>query len=85
MSAVGRKMTENLYAQDSLRARLRQLITLATMCGGGLAAVIVSFALMGTDVAADSEPKRIVLIGATALAAPDLINQALDADHEVSS
>ena len=39
--------------------------------------------LSGPPAAAQPEPKKIVLIGATAVAAPELINRALDAGHIV--
>ena len=48
-----------------------------------LATTVMSFSLISAEISAASEPKRIVLIGATAQAAPRLINQALEAGHEV--
>ncbi len=55
----------------------------AMLFGGILMAAIQGVVLMSSEVAADSETRKIALIGATALAAPDLINQALDAGLEV--
>lgn len=76
-------MLKNSRPQNGLRGRQHKFIASTGVFGGIWMAAIVSLTLMNTEAFADSEPKRIVLIGATALAAPDLINQALDAGHEV--
>lgn len=76
-------MSKNLLPHEILSRQARGFITSAAMFAGVLMVAALSYTFMGTEAFADSEPKRIVLIGATALAAPDLINQALDAGHEV--
>jgi len=76
-------VSEKLPLQHRLRAQRHGLIAPVAGFSSGLIAAIVSLMLISAEVSADSEPKRIVLIGATAEAAPALINQALEAGHEI--
>ena len=76
-------MSKNFLPRNTLRARALGFIASVFLCSGVLIVAIVSFTLISPEVFADSEPKRIVLIGATAEAAPALINQGLEAGHEI--
>ena len=76
-------MSKNTLSQNGLRAQTCGFIASAAAFYGVLMAAIVSLILISAEVSAASEPKRILLIGATAKAAPQLINQALEAGHEV--
>lgn len=76
-------MSKNSHPQVGRRVPVRGLIALAVVFGGVLMAACVNLTGIGTVIAADPEPKRIFLIGATANAAPEFINQALAAGHEI--
>jgi len=76
-------VSKNLLSKYGLRPQPRGLVASVVVFSGGLIAAIVSLMLISAEVSADSEPKRIVLIGATAKSAPALISQALEAGHDI--